>query len=360
MVNNKFLDSSGSGSLSDGTANIFVASMTAANLDSSEPVKTSASGELVSSKLDISDVTNLQSTLNSVITNPVATLEVSSALDPTTDITVDIGRPAKRFKKAHVNIVETTAGTNSTVLSTNNLRFAEPGTSTTALLSLADEDTTLQSNRSLALRAGGAVGSQSLFSLNSTTAFCSVPLFAPSYGLPTPSANTSQTISQVDYSTMYPSAMRANITFASGGTNKCWGHTAKYIAGVNLLAGRVVALMDQVAGTDNSKLLEVEYLKSAAETNPTIAPIGVTQENATQGDPVTVCILGYTTAICQNSDSTPERGSQIINGSGNLGRVRINLTGGSNESRLGFVAQSDAVSSDSPILIHFDGWYQPY
>ena len=54
---------------------------------------------------------------------------------------------------------------------------------------------------------------------------------------------------------MYPASMRANITALGGGVNKCWGHTAKYLAGADLLAGRLVSLKDQTAGTDNSTIL---------------------------------------------------------------------------------------------------------
>jgi energy-converting hydrogenase Eha subunit A len=175
---------------------------------------------------------------------------------------------------------------------------------------------------------------------------------------PVPSSST--ILSNIDYSEMFPASMLASITEASGGTNKCWGHTAIYEAGVNLLAGRFVALMDSNPGTDNSAYLKVQYLKNGDETSPTIAPIGVTQGNALIGEKVTVCVLGHTSAICENSDTTPERGSQIISDTGNVGKIRINNTAGGNQARLGFLAQSNAITSNSPCLIYVDSWFQPY
>ena len=68
---NKFLDDSGT-NISDGTAAIYAATIGAANLEASMPVKTNATKQLVSTKLDISDVNNLQTTLNNTISNPFA------------------------------------------------------------------------------------------------------------------------------------------------------------------------------------------------------------------------------------------------------------------------------------------------
>lgn len=163
--------------------------------------------------------------------------------------------------------------------------------------------------------------------------------------------------SVVDYENLYPRAMKASITASGGGTNQAFGNIATYIAGANLLAGRVVSLKDEL---DDNTQLSVQYLKNGTETDPAIVPIGVTQNNALLGESVNVCILGFTTVICENADSSPERGSQVINGTQNQGKIRINNAGGGNESRLGFVAQSDGISSESPILIYYDGWFQPF
>ena len=175
---------------------------------------------------------------------------------------------------------------------------------------------------------------------------------------PTPAITPS--FSHIDYSTLYPSAMKAPITSAGGGLNTCYGDTASYIAGVDILAGRVVALMDQNEGSDDSELLMVCYLKNGDEVTPSIAPIGISQGNALVGEQITVCILGYTTAICENSDISPERGSQIISDTQNQGKIRINNTGGGNQARLGFLAQSNQVNTNDPVLIYYDGWFQPY
>jgi hypothetical protein len=177
----------------------------------------------------------------------------------------------------------------------------------------------------------------------------------------TPSASTSTRLSTLDVSGLYPASMRASITDANGGTNKCWGHTMTFIAGVNLLAGRVVSFLDTAAGTDSTRTLEVEYLKTQAdEDDPTHCPIGVTQNNATAGQTVEVCVRGFTSAICSNAESVNERGSQSVSGTLNQGRIRVDQLGGGNQARIGVVAQSDANASNSPVLIYVQGWFQPY
>jgi hypothetical protein len=171
-----------------------------------------------------------------------------------------------------------------------------------------------------------------------------------------PIASSSNVLSHTDYSTMYSHNMRAIITSASGGTNTCWGHTATYIAGVPLLAGRVVALM--ATATDTNEYLKVEYLKTFASTNASIYPIGITQHNAAIGEQITVCILGYTTVITANSLSSPNRGSIVI--SADAGRMQLHTAPWGNQARLGFVAQSSPISTNnSPVLIYYSGWFQP-
>ena len=86
----------------------------------------------------------------------------------------------------------------------------------------------------------------------------------------------------------------------------------------------------------------MDYLIDSSETNPTISPIGITQHNADAGDVIEVCILGYKTAIAYNGDTTPKRGSQIYTApTASEGKVQINVSGGTDEGRLGFMAQSD-------------------
>jgi len=69
----KFLSTGGSGSvnISDGSANIFAASLAAANLDPSRPIKTNAVRQLVSTSLDISDTQGLQTELDGKLANPL-------------------------------------------------------------------------------------------------------------------------------------------------------------------------------------------------------------------------------------------------------------------------------------------------
>lgn len=69
-MSNKFLNPGGSTNLSNGTANIYASELGAVSLDPSQPLKTNSVRQLVSSKLDINDINNLQSILNSTITVP--------------------------------------------------------------------------------------------------------------------------------------------------------------------------------------------------------------------------------------------------------------------------------------------------
>ena len=64
-MSDKFLNvGGGATNLTNGTANIYVATLASANLNPSRPIKTNAVRELVSQNLDIADVINLQSELN--------------------------------------------------------------------------------------------------------------------------------------------------------------------------------------------------------------------------------------------------------------------------------------------------------
>ena len=70
-MSNKFLTaSSGISNLSNGTVVINAASITSSKFLPSLPVKTSINSELVSTKLDISDINSLQANLDRIITNP--------------------------------------------------------------------------------------------------------------------------------------------------------------------------------------------------------------------------------------------------------------------------------------------------
>ena len=99
--------------------------------------------------------------------------------------------------------------------------------------------------------------------------------------------------------------MWASIT-ALGGTNRCHGKTAQYKAGTTLLAGRLVSLQDQTSDTTD---LRVGYCQTGTETSASVCPVGVTLLTV---EKVTVCTECYTSCIMQNSDSSPERGSQVM------------------------------------------------
>ena len=71
-MSDKFLGYGSSTDITNGTALVYAASLGASSLDPSQPVKTNATRQLVSTKLDISDVNNLQASLNNTISNPFA------------------------------------------------------------------------------------------------------------------------------------------------------------------------------------------------------------------------------------------------------------------------------------------------
>jgi hypothetical protein len=171
----------------------------------------------------------------------------------------------------------------------------------------------------------------------------------------------SKIISHIDYSNLHPYLMVADLDGNTGGVNKCWGHTATYVAGVQLMAGRVVSLRDAPLGSDNSRKLEVEYLRIGQDENqPTIYPIGITQHNANANEPITICVLGYTTCILQSGDGNPERGSIVLSDSSNSGKIRTDITASNNQARIGFVAQSNNGGGNSTMLIYYSGYFQPY
>ena len=92
-MSDKFLGSGGGKiNISNGTANIYAGTLGSAGLDPSQPIKTNSVRQLVSSKLSISDVTNLQGILNNTLTNPYnAILQVNDLItDDTLSLNTDI------------------------------------------------------------------------------------------------------------------------------------------------------------------------------------------------------------------------------------------------------------------------------
>jgi hypothetical protein len=78
-MSDKFLNTGGSGgNISNGTANVYAAILGAVNLNASMPIKTNSTKQLVSEKLDITDIQNLESRLDNALTNPyVGTFEAT-------------------------------------------------------------------------------------------------------------------------------------------------------------------------------------------------------------------------------------------------------------------------------------------
>jgi hypothetical protein len=172
---------------------------------------------------------------------------------------------------------------------------------------------------------------------------------------PRPSSSQSTVISLIDYSLTSPSQLLAPITIL-GGVNRVYGQVERYQADIDILAGRVVALADY---NDNATNLRVTYLVAGEERNPSIYPIGITQNDCLAGQTVDVCVMGYTTAISANADTTPERGS-LVNTTGSGGLVLVNSTGTINEGRIGYMAQGSPVLANGPVLVYVGPWYQPY
>ena len=90
MSNNKFnqYGSEGDANVIDGSLDIYGYTLRAENLNGGEPLKTNSIGQLISSKLNIADVNNLQAELDSSIQNPNQSILVTDGLDITTGNTL--------------------------------------------------------------------------------------------------------------------------------------------------------------------------------------------------------------------------------------------------------------------------------
>lgn len=175
-------------------------------------------------------------------------------------------------------------------------------------------------------------------------------------GQPKLSSSNSYIQSSIDYSYVNPVFMFTNAAAMLEGNNRCWGHTEVYIAGENLLAGRVVSL----GNAENNQIgFSVVYVKQTGndEQDASIFPIGITQNNALVGEKITVCTTGYTTVITDRGSVEAQIGS-LVSTTGNEGKVTIDRAASINEGRLGFVAQKGAVFRDGPCFIYIRGWYQ--
>jgi hypothetical protein len=174
-------------------------------------------------------------------------------------------------------------------------------------------------------------------------------------GMPLINSGGSHSTCHIDYSGLVPSFMRANVN-SSGGYNRCWGQTATYIADVNLLGGRLVALADQ---SNDMSGLRVQYMDPVANAlAPAVTPVGITQHDVLAGGDVIVCIHGYTTAVCANGNNSVKRGSIVLGSTTVDGRIRTGVAPAAVQSRIGFCAQSDNASANSGMLIHYSGFFQ--
>lgn len=88
---------------------------------------------------------------------------------------------------------------------------------------------------------------------------------------PQPTMDNSQITNFNDYSYLTPAQMLSAITFDEGGTNRCYGQSVRMIAADNILAGRVVSLVDYL---DNTTKLRVNYHQNGGIEQPTVYPIG--------------------------------------------------------------------------------------
>jgi hypothetical protein len=131
------------------------------------------------------------------------------------------------------------------------------------------------------------------------------------------------------------------------------GHTATYIAGVAMIAGRVVSLHNYGRSSDGN-YLAAGYLGQSGPNYGSAFPIGITQNNANIGEKVTVCYSGYTTAISANS-GTPERGALAYADS--IGCITI-ARDGTIGSRIGFFAQTTYVPNRSKCLVYLSSFYE--
>jgi hypothetical protein len=156
-MSNKFLSTNGADvSLTNGTASIYAASLGAAGLDPSLPVKTNSLRQLVSSRLAISDVDNLSSILNSTISSPYTGKLIVSDLETTatSSLNATLTNLASQDTALQSKTQNITATAGSTVLAgfvtTSGVLFA--GSNFTALYTPATNSIGFSANNVEVLR----------------------------------------------------------------------------------------------------------------------------------------------------------------------------------------------------------------
>jgi hypothetical protein len=102
-------------------------------------------------------------------------------------------------------------------------------------------------------------------------------------------------------------------------------------------------------------------LKIGSAVVTAVTPIGITQHNCLAGQPILVCIKGYTTVISIIGSAAvgSKRGSVVLAGADvDNGKVRIGTAPAAIEARLGYVAQSNLVVANGPVLIYYNSYFQ--
>lgn len=328
----------------------------------------------------------------------------TAGLEPINNLTGDIGTTLKKFNTvycADVNIGSTTLSAIDSVTSANTNGISghsiEIDTNATAIsdnfMTIETNTTAISDNTSSIVTNTNdlAINTNSIVALNTKTQYQSAnsneTIFtgaigsdevkvgtdwtvgydsrnlnltnADGYktiiGTTKPDAAYSTILSHID-NTLRVDGMLSGITDA-GGVNRCWGHTETYIAGGTILAGRVLAIIQE--GTFSGVRLRVGYLYSGIETSSRIYPIGISQHDALQYEPITICTRGITSVISSIGFATPQRGSVVVGGlTGDYGRILPGAAAGADQSRLGFMCQATPITANTACLIYFSGGFQ--
>ena len=147
-----------------------------------------------------------------------------------------------------------------------------------------------------------------------------------------------------------PSTKIADID-AYGGTNRCWGDVIIVEAYSSIAAGRVVSIVDF---DDTSTRIQCRYVDyGMSESQASALPLGVSQNNATAGEAVRVCIRGATSVVFAASTSSINRGANlyVADDNGNVRQGSIN----SNKGWIGMALAGGSYSAGDPILCWVGG-----
>ena len=151
-MSDKFLNTGGSGNanITNGTINAFVAGITVANLKSSMPIKTNSVNSLVSTKLDIADINNLESTLENVLTNPFNDTLTVNGLNCNSGSISNVADPISVQDVSTKNYVDTAIA----AIPTGDLTNLETKTQNISLADTTADTTVLESDLVIASPTG--------------------------------------------------------------------------------------------------------------------------------------------------------------------------------------------------------------